>query len=460
MSPGRGRLAALKRLWQEEREHLAHSRFWAVQLLILFISGLHYIVERLGLLRGVPALYFLPEALLLVPVGYAALNFGLRGSVLTALWCTVLAMPPLSLWHTGSELVGELVLLAVVNAVAVFVGQRVDAEVRARRALQESEKRYRALFTTSAEAVLVCGPDGLLHQANEAAAELFGRPVDGLAGVSLARLLGDRAAQGILTESLSAEESELVLTSPAGSAVYVEPVWTVLAGEGGERLLQVILQDVTRHRNRREEWRTYARFVLRGQEDERRRMAQELHDEVIQSLIIILRHLDAAGAVSEVDAARLAVEKLVGVVRDFTRQLRPPVLEHLGLVATLRRLLADTASRSGLLGELDVAGRERRLPAEVELGLYRIAQEAMLNAERHARATRIAIHLKFTRQQVQLQVFDNGRGFRLAATRRSLIEQGSMGVLGMEERAALLGGRLRIDSAPGQGTTVAIDISG
>lgn len=461
--------------YAEERERFADRRFWIVQALVLVLAGLHAFVEGYHELHEHASLYFVPEALFLLPVGYAALNFGLRGSVLTALWSTILALPHMWLWHRGPQLEGTLLQLIIVNAVALFVGQRVEREVRSRReaertnrALQQSERRYRSLFETSAEAVLVFGRDGIVREANRAAATMLARPVNALPGASLDDLVGEAGARRLLEASPDGQ-GELVLSPSGGPPVYIQPLTTILSGGDGQTQIQALLRDMTQERSRREALRSYAGHILRAQEEERRRMAQELHDEVLQSLIILLRFLDAAGdlagpekpeATAKIEAARNATEDLVVTIRNFARQLRPTGLEDLGLVAAVRRVLTDVGARSPLRTELQVDGPERRLSREMELGLFRIVQEAVVNVERHAGATRLQVSLRYLPGVVEVQIDDNGRGLPVPYSRSRLAEIGSLGMIGMEERAGLLGGSLSVKSSPGSGTAITVAVPG
>jgi len=130
-----------------------NPRFWATQVLVLVIAGIHDFLEALGYLPQFGMAYFLPISMFFVPVVYAALYFGLAGAVVTALWCTLLSTPNWLLWHSGSERYGVLFQMAVINAIGIFVGSRVDRQMKARaeaetasRALRVSEARYRGLW--------------------------------------------------------------------------------------------------------------------------------------------------------------------------------------------------------------------------------------------------------------------------------------------------------------------------
>jgi len=137
-----------------------------------------------------------------------------------------------------------------------------------------------------------------------------------------------------------------------------------------------------------------------------------------------------------------------------TRNLRPPILDDLGIVDAVRRLQTDLMERTGADGKLEVSGTERRLSSELELGMFRVAQEALSNVESHSDATEVVVTLGFTNKEITLKVKDNGVGFtRMASPTRICIDDG-LGILGMEERAELLDGKLDIESSQGEGTTV------
>ncbi|MBO0701518.1 MAG: sensor histidine kinase, partial [Candidatus Dormibacteraeota bacterium] len=202
----------------------------------------------------------------------------------------------------------------------------------------------------------------------------------------------------------------------------------------------------------------YAAWVLRGQEEERQRIAKEIHDEPIQSLIHLCRQLDAAmdGGASEPLRAQLADLRALatGITEDLRRLskgLRPPSLDDLGLPAAVRRIASDLGRRQGIEVELRVEGDRARLGRDLELGLFRIAQEALNNVEKHAEAGHVQVLLAFTRREARLEVADDGRGFDAGG---DWTRAGSLGLLGMQERATLLGGQLAVVTSPGRGTRV------
>ncbi len=203
----------------------------------------------------------------------------------------------------------------------------------------------------------------------------------------------------------------------------------------------------------------YLREITDAQESERQRVARELHDDTIQSLILVGRSLDALlsketaladGVKRRAEEARTQLDTAIDGVRRLARDLRPSILDRLGLIPSIEWLLSELARRQGLETRLDVDGEIERLPSEVELCLFRIVQEALRNVEQHARATGVSIALTAKAGQLHVLIQDDGTGFNLGeATGRS-----GLGLQGMRERAQLLGGTVEIESEPQGGTTV------
>ena len=201
----------------------------------------------------------------------------------------------------------------------------------------------------------------------------------------------------------------------------------------------------------------YVREVTQAQEEERARLARELHDETVQTLIalghraqMVQRSLqrDPAQAENRVAELRQMIGQAVDEVRRFSRALHPHYLEELGLVSALE-LLANEAN-----AHFEVSGSPPHLEQEKALTIYRIAQEALNNARRHARAQKIDMDLCSDKAQVTLRVCDDGQGFNVPDSLNDLTRTGHFGLIGMRERAQLIQGQLRISSRPGQGTQV------
>lgn len=211
--------------------------------------------------------------------------------------------------------------------------------------------------------------------------------------------------------------------------------------------------------------RGYLSAVTIGQEEERRRLARELHDDTIQSLIALNQQIQLAqlSVQDEANKNRLTMmqqmaEQTVAGLRRLTRDLRPIYLEDLGLIPALEMLARDMSKTTGLAIVFEKWGEARRLPSNKELALYRIAQEGLSNVVRHAKANRATVLLKFTEHEVSLTVNDDGIGFVVPESPAEMAPAGHFGLLGVQERAESVGARLQIESAPGQGTCLQVSL--
>ncbi len=458
------------------RPPLRSWHFWGVQGLVVVIAAIHYFIEAEGFLANLGMLYFVPISIFFVPVVYAALNFGLTGSIATAVWAIIITIPNWIFWHQGLERFGVIFQMLVVITVAVLVGQWVDRETGARKqaeaagtALRASEIKYRRLFESSPIAILLLDPAGNILEANPAASTLLGMAPETLKSTAVADLVGTIGEQKLLNspQSNDWQEASLVLKSKDGSEVYLEPTLTRVSDSQGNLAIQVLLRDITEEQHRQAGLKAYAAYVLSAQEEERQRISRELHDETIQALVLLCRQLDSvksrnvalpSSVVDGLREARKTAEEVVRGLRDFAKILRPPLLDDLGMVISIRRLLVDLTERTKTKSQLKIVGEDRRLLPDTELGIFRIAQEALWNVEQHSRATHVTVTIAFTEDEVRLDVLDNGVGFTVPPVPGDFIASGQLGLIGMQERAELLSGKLEIKSSPKKGTRVTASI--
>lgn len=211
--------------------------------------------------------------------------------------------------------------------------------------------------------------------------------------------------------------------------------------------------------------RGYLGAITAGQEDERRRLARELHDGAIQSLIALdqrtqlAQHAlkdDPSPATKHLGELRQMTAQLMEEVRRVIRALRPIYLEDLGLLPALEMLVRDTETVTGIPAAFTLEGQSRRLTAAQEIALYRIVQEALNNAARYAGARAIQVQVAFPAGALTVQVQDDGQGFTAPERVSDLAASGHYGLMGMQERAELIGAQLSIQSAPGAGTTILV----
>jgi signal transduction histidine kinase len=216
----------------------------------------------------------------------------------------------------------------------------------------------------------------------------------------------------------------------------------------------------TRLRNTTRQLKALSRRVLEVQELERRRVAVELHDELGQSLTAIKINLQLSQrlkdkALADINLENIhIVEEALRQVRRLATNLRPSLLDDLGLAAALQWVTEQSANRSGFSVTFHHVRGQSRLAPDIETACFRIVQEALTNISRHAQAKRVEIRLDRQNDHVILRITDDGCGFNLDDMRIRAVAGDSIGVLGMQERGTLVGGELTIETAPGQGSTV------
>src|SRR5215208_1651654 len=218
-----------------------------------------------------------------------------------------------------------------------------------------------------------------------------------------------------------------------------------------------------------EERRRSGQLAMRAQEEERRRLARDLHDEVNQALTAILLRLEALAQdspearVEEVSELKRLVNQAMDELLNLARQLRPSALDDHGLMPAVETQLKRFSARTGVEVTLNADGDPDSLPEDVQTAVYRILQEALANVGRHAGATAVAVDVEAHGERLELRIRDDGEGFDPAATARGPASDGAgagLGLSGMVERARLAGGELDVRSAPGGGTTVTLRIAG
>lgn len=209
----------------------------------------------------------------------------------------------------------------------------------------------------------------------------------------------------------------------------------------------------------------YVGAITDSQEAERRRIARDLHDETVQSLLAIERHLELYQSQNsdpehgeQLENLRAMVEQTLQGVRQINRDLRPLILEDLGLVPALQTLVREARQGVGAVDDVEFKTSQAKidLQPEQELALYRITQEALANVRKHADASHVRIHLVVDDHSVHLRIDDDGVGFQVPPAITDFARRGSFGIVGIQERALAVGGTASIRSVPGEGTRVTV----
>jgi PAS domain S-box-containing protein len=355
-------------------------------------------------------------------------------------------------------------------------------KVRRSRSAGSVEERLEfliLLLDAVEQAVIATDTDGRVLYMNRFAEQLYGWSPSEMLGRSIVDVLLPADARELgraaIRDPSGPRMGDWVLRRRDGSSIVVHAVPTSIVDADGKPVGIVgVSWDVTEERRRevdrrrvdrelaekREQLEGLTRRLLEAQEAERRALARELHDDFGQFLTAVRLNLEAARRSSPGECARYLADSIALVdqgidrVRGIALDLRPSLLDDLGLVAALRSLLKRHAERAAFDGRLVVGPLEERLPPPVETCSFRLAQEALTNVVRHASARRVEVHLAVEGRELYVAVRDDGRGFDVRAAQREAARGMSLGLVSMQERATLLGGRLEIDSAAGRGTTV------
>jgi PAS domain S-box-containing protein len=332
----------------------------------------------------------------------------------------------------------------------------------------EAQTRYLdLLLATVTDAVVASDDKFVLTGWNAAAESTYGRRAEEVLGqpdalVFRTDFIGVERAVAIqrLVET-GRFHGELTHRREDGKRIHIESRAVAFFDGAGTRLGYVsVNRDITERRYAEETIRALLNDVLSAQEDERRRIARELHDETAQtltSLLVGLRTVEEARDLGEAQGAASTLRALVAAalngVQRIAGGLRPSVLDDLGLEDALERLAADVSRANTFLVDLQVTGgRVPRLPEAIEIALYRVTQEALTNAGKHASPEAVSVLLHRTPNVVRLVVEDDGRGFDVEAVPSA----SQLGLVGMRERAHLMGGSMTVESAAGRGTTICV----
>ena len=347
----------------------------------------------------------------------------------------------------------------------------VQAMVRVQQAekwLRASEQRFRALVEHSCDAVAVLNAEGSFSYAGPSTTNILGYTVEELLGRNAFELVhpDDLSItvdlfQRLLGAPGSSESAQFRYRHKDGSYRWLEGTGTNLLLDSAVRGMVINYRDIDQRVRAEHALRTLSSQLIETQEKERRHLAREIHDEIGQALIALELNLQSlaqnrhpSGSAPQVQESITIVEKLIEQVHDIALDLRPSMLDDLGLVPALRWYTSHQARRANLHAVFKADSLQSRLDTATETACYRVGQEAVTNVVRHARAQEVVVQLIVEDDCLHLLVRDNGVGFDLAALQRVPETHRKLGLVGMKERVALTGGRIEFKAKPGQGTEV------
>jgi PAS domain S-box-containing protein len=340
--------------------------------------------------------------------------------------------------------------------------------------LYKSARDYRNLFENAHDAIWFHDIDGRILAANKAAQDLTGYPIEEFIG----RRVQEFMDEGMI--KLAAEVKRKLLNGEPFTQPYEQQTVTkdgvrktamitssVMTIDNEPVGFQHIGRDVSEERRMQNNLRYYLNQITRAQEEERKRISRELHDDTAQALFAISRQMDnfIRDNLTLPEQQRTMLQDIrqrIGVtlqgIRRFSQDLRPSIIDDLGLMPAVKWLVKQKSEESGIDILLKITGREQRLLPEMELILFRIIQEGLNNVSKHASASEAEVKVEFEDSHVDVSIVDNGQGFELPQTVGDLSHSGKLGLVGMQERVSLLGGSITIKSKPGKGTEVKVSV--
>lgn len=391
---------------------------------------------------------------LTIAVGYAAL---------AATWILVTDLLTSNMVHgpTADMIKGLLFVLGTATALFLLLRRLASREAAQRRSLDAMARAYRLLFEGHPLPSWVCDPDSSRILASNAAASGLNGDASDMVGRSLRELLGrdpDDDSALLQSHGTASERAFRLLSVPCTFAD--QPAVLYLAQELTEERMAL-----ARANRYSEEMRLLTRRLINAQEGERRAIARQLHDQLGQTLTVArllvestLDQIEDNDVSADVSAllrdAMAALESGLKETRTLTGSLRPPMLDDLGIVPTLRWLVDRNTADTDVIATLDLPTDPGPLVSEIDVAIYRIAQEAISNALQHGAPGQLKVRMRLRSTLVTLSVEDDGRGFDAIHVLEGLVPFGRSGLLGARERAESLGGGVRVRSHPGQGTVV------
>jgi PAS domain S-box-containing protein len=347
--------------------------------------------------------------------------------------------------------------------------ERMAERKRIEVALRESEERYRELFENARDAIYVHDLEGNYTSVNRATETLTGYKREELVGHNFAEFVPEEQLRYVRESFFAkvAEQGETTyevdVLAKDGRRVPVEVLSQAIYENGVMVGVQNTARDITERKLAQEGLKMFSRQLIGAQEDERRRIARELHDQVGQILTAVKMNLHTVQQVSQASEVCCyikdnieAVDEALRLVRDLSVELRPPVLDDFGLVTALHWYVDRYTKRTGLEVDvvIDIPDKDERFSRELETACFRIAQEALTNIVRHAQANQVRLQLVKDGGVLLLSVKDNGTGFDLERLRKRAPRAATLGLISMQERAHAAGGTIEIASANSRGTEV------
>ena len=339
-------------------------------------------------------------------------------------------------------------------------------------ALEIARKNYEELFTNASDAIWVHDKEGIILMANKACQTLTGYIPKDLIGKNITLFISPDTP---LTKDIVSDKSsgnnqteqpyELHIVRKDKKERIVELTTRCIRIDGERMAFQNIARDITKERSLKDSLHAQIHKTIKAQEEERKRIARQIHDDITQTVVLIAHRLDSLvsentrilpkATVDELEHLYSLADSLYKRLQRFALDLRPSILDQMGLLPALNWLIDERGKDLKIKSEI-IADPLPQLTDDIELIMFRIAQEALMNVRKHSEATEVKLIVKSDAESITMSISDNGKGIPRHKLNSSLVDKDQMGIVGMRERAHVIGATLTIESEEGKGTTVIV----
>jgi PAS domain S-box-containing protein len=470
---------------------LRNPHLWIIIVLFVFLTISHFteILSQIPLFTEIslPAVldlsrHSLERFLYLLLTLYAGWTLGLVGGA--AVWASsamAMLVRTFLISPDFRDALLESISALAIGALAIILIATYRQTKRQREKIRKTVKDmklarqdYEELFTNASDAIWVHSLDGAITLVNKACEKLTGYPVSELPGKNVREFLtpetlyiARQAKDKLLRGEMMEHRYEQRLIKKDGSEAIMQLTTRLIVGDGKPQAFHNMARDITEERRLQHNLEFYLRQVLQAQEEERKRLARELHDDASQQILLLTHGIDNIAYKAEKYSPQELRNELGRLyelsqqtyqnIKHYAQALRPSILDDLGLVAAIKWLAEETHKLSGIEIEVNTDVLPLLSP-ETELVLFRIVQEAVNNVHRHSAASEATVMVQRHGDEIRVTISDNGKGFKLPQQLSEFAGQGKLGLTGMAERVQLVGGKLEVSSQEGKGTTIAVRV--
>jgi two-component system sensor histidine kinase DegS len=424
--------------------------------------------------------------LLLIPITYGGMIFGIRVGLASLLISSAIMLPRVfllsqykaeSIFETSAVIIlGILINLwfEIRRRENTLYQQLVSRLEESERHMGVSEQKYRYLFENASDAIWLQDMNGVFIDGNRAWEKLTGYDREDIRGTNVAKFLSEDSlsrAREIRNKLVNGEEFE----QPYEQQFYIKDGLTKTVKMSTNAVFsgniitgfEHVARDVTEEKQQQDNVKSYIQQITRAQEEERKRIARDLHDDVSPDIIVLMQKLDnltskqrlkLSMVKDNIKELRDDAVKALEALRATAQGLRPRIIDDLGLIAALEWIAEELERDQKIQVKVENINMERELSPETQIVLFRIAQEALNNIRKHAKASLATIRVEGGDEYIKMTVTDNGQGFHVPEKIDGMVSAGRLGLMGMYERASLLNGDIRLKSTPGKGAEITVTL--